>query len=1150
MNTLLNFLDIDIALVSIFLGITLVVGIYYGRQVKDLRDYALGGKNFSTSTLVATLIATWATGGSLYSIIENTYSQGLYFLLPLLGLPLSIWLSGQFLALRMGPFMNNLSVAEAMGDMYGKGVRVITSITAIMAKIGFTAIQFQVIGRLFSSLLHLDSSMLTIIAAGIVLVYTSFGGVRSVTFTDVLQFFTFGLIIPILALSIWNGIQAPTQVTTTLTANPLFNLKTVVGCSPRFMASLGLFIYFAIPGYSSPELFQRVAMARNPQQAKHAFTYAAGIFLLLFLLQAWMGILLLTDHPGIAPKKEVIPYLITHYTYTGLRGLLGVGVIALAMSTADSVLNTCSVLFANDVVKPLAGKDKGTVITARAFSWLMGLAALVLALRSTDFLKLILLSSSFYMPLVSIPLLMTVLGFRSTTRAVLISMAAGGITTLLWSIFGDNKDSIPPGMLANLVGLFGSHYLLMEPGGWMPLEPNSSVALERAARQNVWEQRIDSICRFNFYAYFRHNLPQQESSYVFFSFYIIAANYMAFYIIEPSTTPAYRDIYHGLSYVVLVTAMGFFTFPIWSLKFKKYSFLTFFWPLGIAIILFVVGPMLVFLSNFSPAQMMVMMLNFLIAVLLLPWSLALIFALGGISLAVLFFQKYTGEVLLWSNVSSLPFPYATLLFAIFMIVLYRGRKAYTKLDREKKILTRLDQEHQEELLAAVAKNRQAIQAFKNTQGDRLLALAKELKGADAGHLQAIQAQLIPLAFQLQGLATKAQDYLRLHIVKFPIKQWMQRVENKLHAKGLANSIYSKIDTQCKELEGDAECMTQLLVKSVASLRTANKAQQGEEHRAILIGLEDTFLTYPLPDVEPGYVKQVSALRLVVTIAGKLPPLARSYAADLSASQSAAPRTTQALDQLASDQIIKAHYGHAAVSPSSLCYVFPVNVKEVRPKDLDKPYMELGAKAIRADDHYKSDTIDAQAQEQEFLAAVAQRSSAEMGLVKTALELIKWYHGPVSRKSGEPFYLHPLSVAQIVLDYNTDEATILGALLHDTVEDTAMLLNHIETVFGQETAEVVNVVTHLQSIPGSLYKVKLSAEENIRMLERTGNQRALYVKLADRMHNIRTIEGHASLAKRQEKAEETLQFFVPLAERLGLEQAKEELQARCLAVLEK
>ena len=581
MNTLLNFLDIDIALVGIFLGITLGVGIYYGRQVKDLRDYALGGKNFSTSTLVATIVATWASGSSLFIIIENTYSQGLYYMLARLGLPLSVWLYGH-LAVRMGEFMHNLSVAEAMGNLYGKGIRIFTAICSIIVAMGYVAIQFQVMGNLLSSLINLHPRIITAIAAIIVLVYTSFGGVRSVTFTDVLQFFTFGLLIPILTLAIWNRMQGPAQqVVATLATNPLFDLKTVVGWNPQFMTTIGLFLYWAIPGYN-PQTFQRIAMARNPQQAKRAFTYSAGIFLLLFILQAWIGILLLVDNPSITPGKA-ITYLIQHHVHTGLRGLLGVGIVALAMSTADSALNASSTVFANDLVNPLAGKDKGAVITARVFSWFMGLAALVLALYSTDILNLLLACNSFYMPIVTVPMIMAILGFRNTTRAVLIGMAAGGITVILWSIFGNNKGSIAPGMLANLIGLFGSHYLLMEPGGWMPLEPTSSVALERAARQNVWEQRIDSICRFNFYAYFRHNLPQQESSYVFFSFYIIAANYMAFYIIDPSTTPAYRDIYHGLSYVVLVTAIGFFTFPIWSLKFKKYSFLTFFWPLGIAI---------------------------------------------------------------------------------------------------------------------------------------------------------------------------------------------------------------------------------------------------------------------------------------------------------------------------------------------------------------------------------------------------------------------------------------------------------------------------------------------------------------------------------------------------------------------------------------
>ena len=162
--------------------------------------------------------------------------------------PCNIWLCGQ-LAVLMGPFMNNVSVAEAMGDMYGKGIRIITSITAIVAKIGFTAIQFQVMGALFSNWLNLESSTLTIVAAIIVLVYTSFGGVRSVTFTDVLQFFTFGLIIPILTLAIWNRMQGPAQqVAATLATNPLFDLKTVVGWNPKFMATLGLLTYFCIPG--------------------------------------------------------------------------------------------------------------------------------------------------------------------------------------------------------------------------------------------------------------------------------------------------------------------------------------------------------------------------------------------------------------------------------------------------------------------------------------------------------------------------------------------------------------------------------------------------------------------------------------------------------------------------------------------------------------------------------------------------------------------------------------------------------------------------------------------------------------------------------------------------------------------------------------
>ena len=277
-------------------------------------------------------------------------------MLPLLGLPLSIWIFGQ-LAVRMEPFMNNFSMSEAMGDLYGKTVQIISGITALIARTGYVAIQLKVMGIMLASLLHLDSGVLTIVSAIIVLVYTTFGGIRSVTFTDIIQFLAFGIIIPILALAIWNGIQDPTQVARTLVSNPNFDFKTVVGWTPRFMSTVGLMLVWLIPGYF-PEMFQWVVMAKDVHQAKHAFTYAAGIFLLMFLLQGWIGILLLADNPGIAPN-QVVPYLIKHHVHTGLRGLLGVGILALAMSKAASVLNACSVVFANDVVKPLLGRTRG-----------------------------------------------------------------------------------------------------------------------------------------------------------------------------------------------------------------------------------------------------------------------------------------------------------------------------------------------------------------------------------------------------------------------------------------------------------------------------------------------------------------------------------------------------------------------------------------------------------------------------------------------------------------------------------------------------------------------------------------------------------------------------------------------------------------------
>jgi (p)ppGpp synthase/HD superfamily hydrolase len=213
--------------------------------------------------------------------------------------------------------------------------------------------------------------------------------------------------------------------------------------------------------------------------------------------------------------------------------------------------------------------------------------------------------------------------------------------------------------------------------------------------------------------------------------------------------------------------------------------------------------------------------------------------------------------------------------------------------------------------------------------------------------------------------------------------------------------------------------------------------------------------------------------------------------------------------------------------------------------MDSPQMNLGAEWPRADGTYPG----AQEQEQAFLQAVKERSSADLALVQKAIDLIKDYHGPMVRKSGEPFYLHPIAVAQIVLDYNTEEATVLGALLHDTVEDTPLTLEQIELLFNKEVRDVVNGVTHMESNKETLYKIRLSHPENIHRLLGAEDKRVLYVKLADRLHNMRTIQAMPYESQRR-TAEETLLFFVSLAKYLGLSEAAEELRNMSFDVLGK
>ena len=151
------------------------------------------------------------------------------------------------------------------------------------------------------------------------------------------------------------------------------------------------------------------------------------------------------------------------------------------------------------------------------------------------------------------------------------------------------------------------------------------------------------------------------------------------------------------------------------------------------------------------------------------------------------------------------------------------------------------------------------------------------------------------------------------------------------------------------------------------------------------------------------------------------------------------------------------------------------------------------------------------------------------------------HGSQTRASGDPYFSHPLEVAGILTEFKVDFASIITALLHDTIEDTDTSLDEIEASFGKEVARLVDGVTKLTRIEFQSDQAKQA--ENFRkfILAMSEDIRVLLVKLADRLHNMRTLHYIKSPEKRRRIAVETMDIYAPLAERIGMQELKSEIE---------
>ena len=214
--------------------------------------------------------------------------------------------------------------------------------------------------------------------------------------------------------------------------------------------------------------------------------------------------------------------------------------------------------------------------------------------------------------------------------------------------------------------------------------------------------------------------------------------------------------------------------------------------------------------------------------------------------------------------------------------------------------------------------------------------------------------------------------------------------------------------------------------------------------------------------------------------------------------------------------------------------------------------ELENEVVSKDDNIKTmqEFVSPESLYQELIASVKKyHPSTDISLIEKAYKTADTAHKGQVRKSGEAYIIHPLCVAIILAELELDKETIVAGLLHDVVEDTGMTVEEIASEFSEEIALLVDGVTKLGQLSYDADKVEVQAENLRKMfLAMAKDIRVILIKLADRLHNMRTLK-YMTPEKQKEKARETMDIYAPIAQRLGISKIKIELDDLSLKYLE-
>lgn len=366
----------DLGILVLYLAFCLWVGVKKAGSVNNIREFALGDGQISTTVLVTTIYATYLGAGASIGTIQAIGSMGLLFALAVLARPFKWLVWEQIIANNIDQFRGCLSLNEIMFRLYGKAGRTVTNVAWIMGAIASIAAQTTAAGFLLNYFLGISMEWAVIISIGTLICYTALGGVKSVAMTDTLQFSIFFIMVPLLCFFMVRELGGWSAV---FEAVPAGKWSLDFDASNASLFTIFL-IYMLLDGIHDNTSMQRYLMARNVKQLKEAFKIVAMVDLIISMMIILLGFVMAAG-PFIIDTQEGLWEAIHIKLPSFAIGVVIVGMLAVIMSTADSYLNTASVTVAHDIIKARYKNltNKQEVLIARIATLFIGTLSASLA---------------------------------------------------------------------------------------------------------------------------------------------------------------------------------------------------------------------------------------------------------------------------------------------------------------------------------------------------------------------------------------------------------------------------------------------------------------------------------------------------------------------------------------------------------------------------------------------------------------------------------------------------------------------------------------------------------------------------------------------------------------------------------------------------